>query len=199
MISTLNPVTAGGGLPFAEYVALAARSGFQAVDFDISAAHQLGLQAAAEVLESNGILPGAIGLPVEWRKDEASYRAGLQNLPELAKFAQDLGCRRCCTWVLPDGGMARDQYRKISLGRFIEISRILVENGVRFGLEFIGPHHFRTQPESGRFGSRRRNQFALAIQTRRAFGRLLSLAHRREFNDGSGLDSAGADHPRSCE
>ncbi len=148
MIPTLNSVTAGGGLPFAQYVALAARSGFEAVDFDISAAHQLGLQGAAEVLESKGVLPGAIGLPVEWRKDETTFRADLQKLPELAKFAQDLGCRRCCTWVLPDGGMPRDQYRKISLGRFIEISKVLVENGVRFGLEFIGPHHFRTHPEN---------------------------------------------------
>ncbi len=148
MISTLNPVTAGGGLPFAEFVALASRAGFQAVDFSIEAAHNLGLPGAAETLESNGILPGAIGLPVEWRKDEATFREGLAQLPEFAKFAQDLGCRRCVTWVLPDGGMLKDQYRKISLGRFIEIARVLADNGVRLGLEFIGPHHFRTKPEN---------------------------------------------------
>lgn len=148
MIPTLNPVTAGGGLPFAEFVALAARSGFEAVDFDIVVAHQLGLESAAAILESHGVLPGAMGLPVEWRKDEATFRDGLKSLPDLAKFAQDLGCRRCCTWVLPDGGVPRDEYRKVSLGRFIEIARVLVENGVRFGLEFIGPHHFRTNPDN---------------------------------------------------
>ncbi len=148
MIPTLNTVTAGGGLPLDEYAALAARHGFMAIDFDLKGAHALGLERAAAAFESNGLLPASFGLPVEWRKDEATFRAGLQELPELAKFAQDLSCRRCCTWVLPDGGMPRAQYAKISTGRFIEIARVLAENGVRLGLEFIGPHHFRSQSEN---------------------------------------------------
>lgn len=148
MIPTLNQVTAGGGLPFDQYAALAARAGFEAVDFNIEQAAQIGLEGAAAILESNNLLPGAMGLTVEWRKDEATFRDGLQRLPELAKFAQDLGCRRCCTWVLPDGKMPVAEYRKISLGRMIEISRILVENGVRLGLEFLGPQHFRPDPNN---------------------------------------------------
>ncbi len=148
MIPTLNSVTAGGGLTFAQYIALASRAGFEAADFDIAAAFQLGLAPAAEIMESNAILPGAMSLTVEWRQDEATFREGLQALPAFAKFAQDLGCRRCCTWVLPDGGVPVDQYRKVSTARFIEIARVLADNGVRLGLEFLGPQHFRTNPEN---------------------------------------------------
>ncbi|HEX8465394.1 MAG TPA: sugar phosphate isomerase/epimerase family protein [Abditibacterium sp.] len=147
MIPTLNSVSAGGGLPLDEYLALAARHDFSAVEFNLEQAHQLGLERAADLFESKGLLPAVCGLPVEWRKDEATFQAGLQKLPELAKFAQDLDCARSCTWVLPTGGSSLPDYRSNSLRRFGKIAQILNENGVRFGLEFIGPHHFRTQPE----------------------------------------------------
>jgi sugar phosphate isomerase/epimerase len=148
MISTLNSVSAGGSLPLDQYVALAARHGFAAADFSLEAAYKLGLEAAAAIFESNHILPATFGLPVEWRKDEDTFRAGLEQLPELAKFAQDLDCSRCCTWVLPDGGIPVDEYRATSTLRFTEIAKILADNGIRFGLEFIGPHHFRPRPEN---------------------------------------------------
>ncbi|RYG74155.1 sugar phosphate isomerase/epimerase [bacterium] len=148
MISTLNPASAGGGLPLDEYVALAARHGFAAADFNLLAAYDLGLEKAAAIFESNQILPASFGLTVEWRKDEDTFREGLAKLPELAKFAQDLDCSRCGTWVLPDGGIPVAEYRATSTARFTEIAKILADNGVRFALEFIGPHHFRTNPEN---------------------------------------------------
>lgn len=148
MIPTLNPASAGGGLPLDQYVALAARHGFLAADFNLLEAHKLGLEQAAAIFESNGILPGAFGLTVEWRKDEDTFREGLEQLPEIAKFAQDLDCQRCCTWVLPDGGVPAAEYSATSTRRFVEIAKILADNGVRLGLEFIGPHHFRQNPSN---------------------------------------------------
>jgi sugar phosphate isomerase/epimerase len=148
MIPTLNQVTAGGGLAFDDYLALAARHGFEAVEFDISAAHAAGNEVAAASFDTHGILPAAFGLPVEWRKDEATFRAELELLPELAAFAQQLGCTRCCTWVMPDGGVPLADYRADSTSRFVEIAQVLNEHGVRLGLEFIGPHHFRSRPEN---------------------------------------------------
>jgi sugar phosphate isomerase/epimerase len=147
MIPTLNTVTAGGGLPLDQYIALAARYGFDAVDFGIVEAHSYGLEQAAAFFESNGVLPATFGLPVEWRKDEDTFRSQLATLPELAKFAQDLGCSRCCTWVFPATDDPATEYAARSTARFVEIARILADNGVRFGLEFIGPHHFRTTSE----------------------------------------------------
>ena len=148
MIPTLNAVTAGGGLALDEYLALAARHGFEAVDFDIRRVHELGDQATTALFDAHSVLPASFGLPVDWRKDEATFRAGLETLPELAALAQQLGCTRCCTWVLPDGGIPLAEYRANSTARFVEIAQILNQHGVRLGLEFIGPHHFRANPEN---------------------------------------------------
>jgi len=146
MIPSLNGATAGGGLALPDYVALAARHGFAGVEFDIRAAQALGFTAAAALFESHSVFPSAFGLPVEWRKDDETFREGLKELPALAKLAQDLNATRCTTWVLPDGGHDVSAYATTSVARFTRIAEVLAENGVRFALEFIGPSHFRTHP-----------------------------------------------------
>jgi sugar phosphate isomerase/epimerase len=152
MIPTLNAVTAGGGLSLPEYVQLAARHGFAGVEYSIEAAaalvEQTSFEEVAAIFESSTVLPVVFGLPVEWRKDDATFEAGMERLPQLAKLAQDLDSTRCCTWVLPDGGVPAVEYAERSMRRFIEIGRVLEEQGVRLGLEFIGPAHFRSNPDN---------------------------------------------------
>ena len=147
MIPTLNAVTAGSGLPLADYISLAACNGFSGVDFSIQAVAdavaQNGFDDVASLFEKHKVLPAAFGLPVEWRKDEATYQQGLEQLPQLAKLAQDLDCNRCGTWVLPDNGEPLQEYATRSKKRFAEMAQILTEQGIRLGLEFLGPQHFR--------------------------------------------------------
>lgn len=142
MISTLNPVTAGGGLGFAEFVELAAKNGFRGVDFSIEAAQSLGLGAARELLAAHSIVPSCFGFSVEWRKDEATFRGDLAALPEKARFARELGCSRTVTWVLPSSDDV-PVYRETSLNRWADIARVLSDEGIGFGLEFLGPKQFR--------------------------------------------------------
>jgi len=152
MIPTLNGATAGGGLPLPEFVGLAQRHGFIGVEFSIQAVAdfvaQNSFEAAAVIFEEAKVLPAVFGMPVEWRKDEETFQAGLAKLPDLAKLAQDLDCSRCCTWVLPDSGEPVQEYAERSKRRFREIARVLSDQGVRFGLEFLGPKHFRKNPEN---------------------------------------------------
>lgn len=152
MIPTLNPATAGGGLAFPEFVQLAARHGFAGVEFSITGVADLvaqqGFSAVADVFEANKVLPAVFGLPVEWRKDEDTFQNDLQRLPELTKLAQDLDCTRCVTWVLPDSGEPVREYAERSKRRFTEVAQILTTEGVRLGLEFLGPQHFRTNPDN---------------------------------------------------
>jgi sugar phosphate isomerase/epimerase len=109
---------------------------------------QTSFEDVAAIFESNTVLPAVFGLPVEWRKDDATFEADLERLPQLAKLAQDLDSTRCCTWVLPDGGVPAVEYAERSMRRFIKIGRVLEEQGVRLGLEFIGPAHFRSNPDN---------------------------------------------------
>jgi sugar phosphate isomerase/epimerase len=153
MIPSLSPVTAGSGLALPQYVDLARRHGFSGVEFSIEEVAQLveaqGFESVAQLFETAPkVLPVTFGLPVEWRKDEATFREGLEKLPALAKLAQDLDCTRCLTWVLPDSGEPVAEYSARSTQRFGEIGAVLSEQGVRFGLEFLGPAHFRTNPQN---------------------------------------------------
>lgn len=148
MIPSLSPVTAGGGFPLTELVELARRHGFSGVEFSVEDASRLveerGFDDVAALFEKTPkVLPVVFGLPIEWNKDEETFRAGLEKLPALAKLAQDLDCTRCTTHVMPDGGEPVAEYSARSIQRFGEIGKVLSEQGVRFGLEFLGPQHFR--------------------------------------------------------
>lgn len=147
MYPTLNAVTAGGGLSLSDYIALAARHGFRGADFSMEAAHQMGAQAASELFASHNIRPGAWGLGVEWRRDRAALESGLSGLSDLAKTAAELGAGRCITWVPPQGGEPAADYEARVLPNLVEVARVLGDHGVQLGLEFLGPKHFRREPE----------------------------------------------------
>ena len=150
MIHTLNPSIAGGGLE--EGASIAARHGFDGIELPVKAAHehaeQHGLEAVAEIYRAHNLVTPAFGLTVDWRKDEATFQNGLGGLDALARTAAALGAHRCTTWVLPDGGIPVAEYRANSVRRFASIAKILKDHDIRLGLEFIGPRHFREDPNN---------------------------------------------------
>lgn len=155
MIPALHTGTAGGGLALADYISLAARNHFSGADISIQAVADVvakeGFDAVAGIFEQHKVLPTAFGLPVQWRKDEETYQRDLEQLPRLAKLAQDLDCTRCGTWILPDNGEPLEEYAVRSKKRLAEIAQILTEQGIRLGLEFLGPKHFRPNPANAWF------------------------------------------------
>lgn len=153
MIPSLSPVTAGSNLPLPQFIELARRNAFAGIEFSVEAVAQLvderGCEEVAQLFEASPkVLPVVFNLPVEWRQDEETFQTGLEALPALAKCAQDFDCSRCITWVLPDSGEPVEEYSSRSIRRLGEIGRVLSEQGVRFGLEFLGPQHFRTNPNN---------------------------------------------------
>ncbi len=143
----LCPVTAGAGLPWPEHVALAARTGYDAVEVDLGAVKQMvdgdGITAVADFFASHNVAPGCCGLPVEFRKDDATFEAGLKGLGEYARLAAELGCPRMATWVPPVYDRPGREMRAILKDRFTQVGSVLAEHGVRIGLEFISPLHIR--------------------------------------------------------
>ena len=147
MIASLSPVTAGSGLSLPEQVALCARHGFAGLEISIGAVRDMGINDARALFEHSDVSPVAFGLPVEWRKDEDTFREGLAQLPMLARLAADLGISRCTTYVHPSTDAPAKQYAEVSTRRFAEIAHILAEQGISFGLEFLGPQQFRPDPD----------------------------------------------------
>lgn len=151
MIPSLSTVTAGGGLPLPQLIELARNHGFSGIEFSIGEAASLieehGLETVASWLEASPkVLPVVFNLPTEWRQDEETFQRDLEQLPALARIAQDLDCTRCTTWVLPEGNLPLAEYEANSKRRLGEVAKILAAEGIRLGLEFLGPEHFRTNP-----------------------------------------------------
>ncbi len=127
-----------------QFIELAAKYGFQSVDLDVkSFVEAYGLSEAKDILQSNDIQLGAIGLPVEWRKSSEEFSQDLVCLASVAKAAADLGCTRCCTYILPSTDLKSAPFMSLAIKRLKICAEVLGSYGIRLGLEYVGPHHLR--------------------------------------------------------
>jgi sugar phosphate isomerase/epimerase len=149
MKTSLNPARLGAnGYSFKQFVDLAARHGFDGVDFGIGGTMKLaeaegGVEAIREYARSKNVAPAVFGLDVEWRKDDAAFQAGLANLPAQAAFAQALGAERCTTWMPPSINDDLAVWTERTASRFRDVAAVFADYGIRLGLEWVGPHHLR--------------------------------------------------------
>lgn len=134
-------------LSLAETIALAQRTGFAGIDFDIREAAALaevhGLDHVRDLFARHAVRPGNWGLPVAWNQER--WQEDLAELPRLAALGAALGCPRTATWC-PSWSDSRpfDENYAWHLARYQPIAAILAEHGCRFGIEFIGPKTMRT-------------------------------------------------------
>ncbi|MEC0226098.1 sugar phosphate isomerase/epimerase family protein [Paenibacillus alba] len=129
-----------------QFIELAAKYGFQAIDIDaLGLVESHGVDGARELLGKHGLVIGTIGLPVEWRHSEEAFLDGLPKLTQAAAAAAALGCKNCCTYVLPSTDYKAAHFMALATRRLRTCAQILGAYGIRLGLEFVGPHHLRTQ------------------------------------------------------
>ena len=152
MIPTLTQVTAGAGLPLDEYIALAARHGFVGVEYSImDAARAVEVNDFCDrrkLVRARASSAGGFSIcRCNGAKTKRLFKDGLKGLPALAKLAQDLDCTRCTTWVVPAIDEPAQEYSARSIKRIGAAAHILQEEGLRLGLEFLGPQHFRPDPD----------------------------------------------------
>lgn len=143
MYPALAPGAIGVDLPFAECARLAAQVGFKGIAVEVPATPEEAANVR-RALEANRLRPAAWGLPVEFRKDEAAFRTDLARLPEIAKMAREVGADRCSTWILPfSDALPFDANLEVHRARLRECAEVLAEQGIRLGLEFVGPKTLR--------------------------------------------------------
>nr|CAA9276511.1 hypothetical protein AVDCRST_MAG63-3271 [uncultured Armatimonadetes bacterium] len=136
------------GLGFEGFVELAARHGFDGVDFGLGGAQKLaeergGVEAVRDLLAEKGVAPAAFGLEAEWRKDEEAFASGLAAFREKLPLARALGADRCTTWMPPSVNEDLGAWEAQTVRRFRQAARALGDHGVRFGIEWVGPRHLR--------------------------------------------------------
>jgi len=126
-----------------EAVELAARHGFESVSADGAFLASLSDDQVPELksfMKAKGIILGAAGLPVEFRRDNDRFREGLKSLPKFAAGLQRAGVDRATTWLMPchDTLPYLQNYRQ-HVTRLRDVARTLKEHDVRMGLEYVGP------------------------------------------------------------
>ena len=149
MLKNLNTGAIGVKATLAEQVAYAQAHGFQSIDFSINEAQQVaverGVNAVRDLFASAEVLPGSWAFPVEFRRDEATWQRDIAALPKQAELAVQLGCLRTATWIMPcDNERDFRTNFNFHVARLRPAAHILQEQGIRFGLEFVGPKTLRT-------------------------------------------------------
>jgi len=129
-----------------EAIGLAQRHGFESVGPDADYLGRLAddqLQELLADLKGKGLKWGAAGLPVEFRKDHATFRASMRGLPGFAQALRRAGVTRVGTWLTwGDNGLTYLQQIKQYAIRLRETAKRLREHGLRFGLEYVAPKTF---------------------------------------------------------
>lgn len=149
MFKNLSPGAIGiQDITLPQAIELAQKTGFGGIDFNIREAADLaeeqGVDKVRSLFEQAGVRPGLWGLPVAWNKGEGQWQQDLAELPRLAALGRALGCLRTATWV-PPNSVERSYAENFQwhIARLRPIAEILKAEGVRLGLEFIGPRTLR--------------------------------------------------------
>ena len=143
MYLSLNPTLVADRVPWPEFARLAAKVGFAGVDVSTSGAMKEGFQPTRTLLKQLKLTPAVGGFPVEFRKDDATFRRDLAKLEDATQFMAAIGCPRMNTYILSSSDRPKSEQRKIYKERFRVAADILARSHVRLGLEFLGPVHLR--------------------------------------------------------
>jgi sugar phosphate isomerase/epimerase len=134
----------GFRLPLQKAVEMTRIGGFQGIEINIVEIEEIlkskRIDKVEHLVEENGLKLGGWGLPVNFRGDLEKYRADLEKLSRYAQIAEEIGCKRVFTWILPSSDeMPFKENFEFHIERLRPIAEILEDHGCHFGLEFVGP------------------------------------------------------------
>jgi sugar phosphate isomerase/epimerase len=141
---SLSPGAIGVRADLAVVADLAATNGFDAVHVNIREVAAIGATQTRDLLANAGVRAAGFGFPLDYRKPEGGFAEALLDLENLCKVAQAVGLTRTTTWI-PSWHDAMDfeENYAFHVARLSRAGAILADNGVRFGLEFLGPKTLR--------------------------------------------------------
>ena len=144
MYICLNRGTAGGSLPFEDFVKLARDSGFPGCDVDMGYAATKGAATLRNLFEGGGraLRYGGWGVP-DWRGDASKWKDALGQLPAMAQAAAELRIDSAATWIMPSSDRPLMENFRFHVDRLTPVAKTLADHGLRFGLEFVAPYHLR--------------------------------------------------------
>ncbi len=139
----LNRGTAGAGLPLEQFVDLAADAGFPGADVDLSYAADYSVSALADLYAKSNLSFGGWSPPHDFRAEPSKMTEGLRRLETFAAAARELNIDACGTYILPSADLPFMENWAFHVRMIKPIAERLAAHGLRFGLEFVSPHHLR--------------------------------------------------------
>src|SRR5690349_13877564 len=130
MYLSLNSTLVAGRVQWPEFAHLAARVGFPGVDLALTPAIRAGLEATRSLLDQLKVTPAVAGFPVEFRKDDATFRRDLVQLEPAVQFVAAVGCPRMSTYVMSSSDRPKAEQRRIYKERFRAAADILARSHV---------------------------------------------------------------------
>jgi sugar phosphate isomerase/epimerase len=121
----------------------ASQFGFEAIEPSASFLAKLSdaeLQDYLGEMKTRKLAWGAAGLSVDFRGTDTAFEQGMKALPEFARSLQRAGVTRVATWLSP--GHRTLTYTanfRQHARRLREVAMALGDQGVRIGLEYVGP------------------------------------------------------------
>ena len=141
------------GIGGADKIRLAAKVGFDGVDWDLGPAKTAGLAATKALFAELKVTPTIVNLPMPrpfpFAGDDPAFREALKPLAEDAAFTAGVGCAKMMVVLPASTTMILAEQRKIAVDRLTAVAAVLRTAGVRLGVEFLGPLYFRTGRADG--------------------------------------------------
>lgn len=126
-----------------ELIDYASQFGFDGVAVSLGELEKMSATERKETVDymkSKNVRWGHCGLPVQFRAGEDEFQTGIKQLPKQAEIIHEVGCTRVSTWLSPSHDELTymqnfEQHRK----RLKKAAKILKDNELRIGLEYVGP------------------------------------------------------------
>lgn len=113
-------------------------------EFDNKSAGEISEWLAT--MKDKGVRYGAAGLSVDFRGSDEKFRSDFALYPRRAALLKQLGVTRVATWILPGSNeLTYLENFKQHETRLREAAKVLHDNGIRLGLEFVGPRTSRSR------------------------------------------------------
>jgi len=126
-------------LPLLDGIALAAKHGYRGIAMSLDEVENEGAEAVRAAMERHGIVNAGMGLPWDYMCEDARYDEMLAKLRRQVRIARAVGCTRMNTGVMSASDVPFDEQYDRVVRRLRPIARILQDEGIQMGMEFLGP------------------------------------------------------------
>ena len=147
MIRTFDPAMLSSPHSALDLIPFLSLAGFQAVSLTPDLLEDpLRAAKAKEEASSRGIGFGLLPMPADfyhWELSDAGFDRALEELKRRAEIAERLGAKAGYNHVWPASTRPFEENFAWHVSRVARVAGVLREHGIRYGLEFLGPHELR--------------------------------------------------------